>query len=380
MPVVTALQSKRKAVTSVTDVTAKRTVRRPSKAADQQLASDVRNAYNRWVVFHSDLAKHQAVAMTLWTFHTHVFDIADFTPYILVTAPTSEAGKSRVFDVARKMVARGFVVVDPTPAALFSVIELIRPTLMCDEADMIRESKQLRAVLNSGFQPGTPIVRARKVYDCFVPKIFSGISGERPPLTEATLSRCIQISIRRKSAEESVERFIPRQAATILNPIHARLEEWALRAHDKLATAIPKRLPKELSDRQRDMWGPLFAIADLLGGTWPKMARDAAVALSKAIPKAPDPAVQVLSDVKRVLDEAPGNTIQPRKLAEQRNSLQNPQYEGIVSPIELGRRLAGFGIYSEVKRDGKTTVRVFTFRRNGAYTRAWADAFKRYGV
>jgi hypothetical protein len=47
----------------------------------------------------------------------------------------------------------------------------------------------------------------------------------------------------------------------------------------ELTTARPD-LPDELDDRAQDGWEPLFAIADLAGGTWPADARRAAVKLS----------------------------------------------------------------------------------------------------
>jgi hypothetical protein len=38
-------------------------------------------------------------------------------------------------------------------------------------------------------------------------------------------------------------------------------------------------MPEELDDRGADAWEPLIALADLAGGDWPAMAREAAVAL-----------------------------------------------------------------------------------------------------
>jgi uncharacterized protein DUF3631 len=42
-------------------------------------------------------------------------------------------------------------------------------------------------------------------------------------------------------------------------------------------------MPDALHDRAQDNWEPLIAIADLAGGGWPKLARDAASALSGAV-------------------------------------------------------------------------------------------------
>ena len=39
-------------------------------------------------------------------------------------------------------------------------------------------------------------------------------------------------------------------------------------------------MPIELNDRAADNWRPLLAIADLAGGEWPQLAREAALILS----------------------------------------------------------------------------------------------------
>src|SRR5439155_8028289 len=44
-------------------------------------------------------------------------------------------------------------------------------------------------------------------------------------------------------------------------------------------SARPK-LPKGLSDRKVQIWEPLIIVADLAGGDWPEMARQAALGLS----------------------------------------------------------------------------------------------------
>jgi hypothetical protein len=241
-------------------------------ARAQELAVLIRAAYCRYVVFHSDYAEAESGTLTLWTFLTWVFPIFDATPYIMITAPTSEAGKSRIFDVAKLLVRSPYPVVDPTPAALYHDINDLHPTVLADEADMLRENRALKVVLNSGFQPGTPKRTARGVYDLFCPKAFSGIAGDRQPLTDATLSRCIQIPMRRKAPHEHAEPFHRATAIQELSKLHAELEVWAEDAIGLPAGASPW-MPDGLSDRQRDCWEPLFAIADLIGQQWGQAAR-----------------------------------------------------------------------------------------------------------
>jgi hypothetical protein len=51
-------------------------------------------------------------------------------------------------------------------------------------------------------------------------------------------------------------------------------------ASEDCITAPSMRTGKALNDRAADNWEPLFAIADLAGDEWPRLARTAAVKLS----------------------------------------------------------------------------------------------------
>lgn len=295
----------------------------------------------------------------------------------MVTAPTSEAGKSRVFDVLGLLVRSPNKVVDPTPAALYSDIDELRPTVLLDEADVLRENKAMKVVLNAGFQPGTPKRIKGKAYELFCPKAFSGIAGDRQPLTDATLSRSIQIPMRRKAPHEYAEPFHKGTATEELAPLKGGLEAWAESARRALYSATPW-MPDGLSDRQRDCWEPLLAIADLIGSKWGSAARDWAVSLTRAIPKTPDEGVQILRDVRRVLEDADFSDvtwIATKALADRRNGLETREYADDLSTVQLGRRLAGFGInadHSPRREGGRNSAaqRGFTIRvrKGGEFT------------
>ena len=63
--------------------------------------------------------------------------------------------------------------------------------------------------------------------------------------------------------------------------------------------------PQGVEDRDADCWEPLLAIADAAGGTWPKRARGAAVALvSRAAERTQTTGVQLLSDLYDVFSGA----------------------------------------------------------------------------
>ena len=60
-----------------------------------------------------------------------------------------------------------------------------------------------------------------------------------------------------------------------------RCAEFVAAHSDAIANAQPD-IPPTLNDRAADIWEPLLAIADLAGGDWPQLARQAALKLSAA--------------------------------------------------------------------------------------------------
>lgn len=352
-----------------------------------ETAVAVKALYEKYVSFHSDHTIAQAGAMALFTLYTHVYDDFRFAPIILVTAPTSEAGKSRLFDIAELLVRQPFTVVDPSGASVRNVVDAMHPTLMIDEADLLKTSKDLRAILNAGVEKGKVITRATgrggfTAYDPFGPKMLAGIYGDNPPLKGATLSRCIQIGLRRRyDLKEEIADFDKTDAEIEAIPVRAAMQRWALLTdHDELRRARPN-MPAELTDRQRDAWRPLVAIADIIGTQWGQAARHWAVELSRAIPVTPDTMVQVLRDTYRVLRDtfSTDRKVKSVILADARNNLTDREYDEDLSPIQLGKRLARFSIKPIKYYDGSTQVRGYMFRtESGTWTPEWADAIGRY--
>jgi hypothetical protein len=351
----------------------------PSQSASQMLADSVREQFTRYVAFHSEYYNVEADTLTLWVMHTHAFEATETTPYMLLMAPTEEAGKSRIIDVAQYLVRRASVVHDPTPASLFHQIGGLEsllfgpPTIFVDEVDMLYESQALKTVLNAGYRYGAYISRARTRYGVYCPKCFSGIAGRRPPVTGATLSRCVQIPIRTRAPAEPISKFFHRTANRECQPIHVRLEGWALNAIDTLADASPS-MPSGLSDRQEECWEPLLAIADQLGSDWPDRARAAAMTLSARIVKQPTEGLAIIRDVCRVWDDIDGDRVHTEVLAARRNELADRLHYEHLSAQELSNWLTNrFEIHPLPN----------PFRLNGKLLRgyereAFADARTRY--
>jgi len=70
---------------------------------------------------------------------------------------------------------------------------------------------------------------------------------------------------------------LTRRDRPALTAVAARLDRWLGGHLAELEKAEPS-MPRE--DRAADTWEPLVAVADLAGGLWPGLARDAAVTLT----------------------------------------------------------------------------------------------------
>jgi len=185
-------------------------------------------------------------------------------------------------------------------SAFFHAIEELQPTLLMDEADSnLRARREMRGILNAGYTKPTAHVwrlmprrgargksEAGKVegesepgrsdgelvqYSSWCPKAIATIGH----LDDTLASRCIVVRMQRKMEGEQCER-LKMLKATELKRQCAR---FVLDHADTITSADPA-MPKALTNRAADIWEPLLALADLAGGHWPELARQAAEGLT----------------------------------------------------------------------------------------------------
>jgi hypothetical protein len=109
----------------------------------------------------------------------------------------------------------------------------------------------------------------------FCPKAIVGRSIVALP--EATLSRCISLTMQRALPGENLEKFRAPQRAEA-EELRERCEQWAHEFRKRRVTVAPV-LPETLSARQQDISEPLLAIGDNCGGTWPLVVRESLAGL-----------------------------------------------------------------------------------------------------
>jgi len=125
------------------------------------------------------------------------------------------------------------------------------------------------------------------------------------------MSRSVVIRMRRRHDGEQVEPYRRRVHAAKGYQIREIAAAWAASA----IISLPK-LPPGIQDRDADVWEPLIAVADAVGGQWPGRARQAALALL-AESKEEDTSlgIRLLSDIRQIFGdetELPTKTILDR--------------------------------------------------------------------
>ena len=245
------------------------------------LLEEVYAALTRYVVFPGGAA---AVAVTLWVAASHAQPAWEHATRLAIKTPVKRCGKSRLLDLAEALCHQPLPTVNVSVAALVrSINEDDPPTLLLDEADTIfgkrrgeraEAAEDLRGILNAGHKRGGKYLRwdqaRRQPEQCptFAMAALAGI-GDLPDTIE---DRAVIVTMRRRAPGEQVSSFRRRRDLPALVTLRDRLHGW-LRDHlAELETATPA-MPVE--DRAADTWEPLVAVADLAGGGWPELARDA---------------------------------------------------------------------------------------------------------
>jgi hypothetical protein len=238
-------------------------------------------------------ASTQSAAIALWIAHTWVIDAFDFTPYLYVTAPEKQCGKSRLLDCIELVSAKPWRTILPSESVLFREIQTTKPTLLLDEIDGVfttrngdNSKEPLRAVLNDGFYRGGTVPRCMRVGDAFVTerfsvfcaKAFAGIGG----LPDTVVDRSITIRMIRRSRDEVIRKFRRRDAEQEIKTLAQGFAKWAARQGliEKLRSARPV-MPEELSDRQQDICEPILVIAAQAGDDWIERATKALIHLCR---------------------------------------------------------------------------------------------------
>jgi hypothetical protein len=351
----------------------------PRKRNDGIVPSDLFNDTVAFIKKYLVLTDEQADTLALWVAHTHAFEAADCTPYMHISSAEKSSGKTLLLEVLELLVAKPWLTGRTTGPALQRKVSAQQPTLLLDETDALfhggQSAEAQRGMINTGYRRGGKTTVAEGSngaegthdYETFCPKAFAGIGN----LPDTIMSRSVPVRMERKTKGEVVSRFRRREARPAGEELATEMKVWVASIYTRLVDARPK-LPDELPDRAQDVWEPLLAIADAIGGRWPKRARDAAMTLSgKQAAAHPSTGQMLLADLYTIFE---GHTkLTTEDIIVKLFGLEESPWEGFrgrgFNQRDLGSILQRYGLKSHTIRLGKRTAMGYD---RGDFVQAWA--------
>jgi Protein of unknown function (DUF3631) len=230
----------------------------------------------------------QVVVCALWVAHCWTFRAFDVTPYLNVTSPEKECGKTNLGILLARLVPYDAAIIGASPAALYRTIQKHEPALIIDELDQAMSGDKERIagvieIVNAGYTRGATVRKCVppkwevEEFAVFCPKVLIGI-GDLP---DTTASRSIRLTLQRKRRGQ-LGRFRLRRVKGEAAPIQDGFEAWA-KTVDLAALGerelADDQFPPALSDRGCDVWEPLLLLAEMAGGEWHRRALQAAGAV-----------------------------------------------------------------------------------------------------
>jgi len=208
------------------------------------------------------------IPLSFWIAGTYLYEAFDSFPYMVITARVKRAGKTRLSELIRFTCNMPYSVAGASAASLFRMIEDRKPTIIWDEAETLSSeaSSIVRAFLNVGYRKGQTIPRAQgqevKEWPTYCPKVFVLI-GE---VYDTLRDRSIIVKMTRGTTQDTdrLQRFsyetckaegleiVDAMRVLIANNMQAILEAYETENLDFL------------TDRDEEIWRPLFAIAKVL--------------------------------------------------------------------------------------------------------------------
>ena len=109
----------------------------------------------RYISDYVVLSDESVLVLAVWTIAAHLIEEFDRFPHVAVTSPEKRCGKTTLLDVLYQIVPKPRPTTNISPAALYRVIELDRPTLLIDESQSItgrgaQSNPMIREILNAG--------------------------------------------------------------------------------------------------------------------------------------------------------------------------------------------------------------------------------------
>ncbi|MCG7870247.1 MAG: DUF3631 domain-containing protein [Candidatus Thiodiazotropha taylori] len=331
------------------------------------------------IVRYTVMERESVIAVVFWIIFTWFHSVATVSPILNITSPEKRCGKSTLLSILMRLCFKPLVSSNISMASVYRAIEKWSPTLIIDEADtFLARSEELRGILNAGHYRSTAyVIRCEGEFNdptrfsTWCGKAVAGI-GE---ISETLLDRSIVAVMRRKRSEEVVK-SIRRASPEEFENFTEMLARWAQDNASAFKTHEPQPIP-EIGDRANDNWEPLLSIAELIGGEWPELVRNAAIKLTGVQEEAPSIGEQLLIDILEVFGNRTGDRIPTVELIaalcqDEEKPWATWNRGSQITAFQLSKKLKPFEIKPRDIRFTGNTV------KKGYYEADFSDALSRY--
>jgi hypothetical protein len=204
-----------------------------------------------------------------------------FFPYLWVTSVDPNSGKSTVLRSLAAVVRRPMSVQRISPSAFFRTLAKWQPTPLIDEVGrFVTGNKDLEGLFDAacyrdgvvrlsekvGTAGGGETFAPRKFF-CFSAMAMGGLGAVAPTIR----SRSIRLRMKPAGTSHKPLRLVQhmREVSELAEKVgpHLAAHSEAIRA--RLEEGPSAALPAGLLNRDADVWEPMFAVAELIGGEWP---------------------------------------------------------------------------------------------------------------
>jgi len=321
-------------------------------------------------------------ALTLWIAFCYSIPQFDHAPRLCFWSPEKRCGKSLALEVVAHLLPNPLRTSSISSAGLFRLLHADKTkVLLIDESDAVfgrngdkEKAEALRTLLNASFKRGQVVIRCEapkyepKEFEIFAPIALAGIGKNAIPETVA--DRSLMIEMRRMLPNEQILEFESDEVEKYFLPIKEKLQNFARENESRYRDLRPE-LPREsLNPRARDLWKPLYKVAECAGKEWIKKALLASVALSsgESDPEEASLSLRLLHDTREIFTE---EQITTKDLIDRLRSLEESPWSYLerFNPSVLAHLLKNYGIKPKPFSGGKV---------RGYYRKSFEDPWSRY--
>jgi len=326
-------------------------------------------------------------SIALWAVATWFVEFTYFAPLLTLLSPTIQSGKTLVIDllewICRETVRTSGVGI--TPAVIFRLNEKRQPTFLIDEAEKLsgrNADKEIIGLLNEGYRRGGKVQRCGDKSNNFDVEEFEAFGFRLLASTEklwgSIIDRSIIVRISRKPRSQIMRRFVGRKVRAeggVLAQKILRFTQDNSTEFEGVQITTPR--PQWLADRACDNWSPLFTVAELAGGDWPKKAVNSAKLLCASAEDS-DRAEKLIHDTYRIFkDEGWPEVIKSGDLADALNKIESSPWSEYgrgkgITPNKIAAMFRAFEIRPDQRRDSSKKV------TRGYWQKDLEDTFNRY--